>query len=213
MKRFAAALFCAVVLLSLFGCAKESRYNESPDLSKKVVGSSNMMATRIPLKSVAEMADLSDIIVTGTVISDSQVIQFNSSGNDEYAAAAAEKGINVYLPATVATVKITKVINGNFSDETVQVFQLGEPHTADMQTKLENGDSVLLMLSKFDNGYYQTVDLENSIFYIDEGDRLTSMGKELMCARYDGRPVSLLLEDLAAANCLAKSVVTKWKEK
>ena len=190
MKRFAAALFCAVVLLSLFGCAKESRYNESPDLSKKVVGSSNMMATRIPLKSVAEMADLSDIIVTGTVISDSQVIQFNSSGNDEYAAAAAEKGINVYLPATVATVKITKVINGNFSDETVQVFQLGEPHTADMQTKLENGD-----------------------FYIDEGDRLTSMGKELMCARYDGRPVSLLLEDLAAANCVAKSVVTEWKEK
>ena len=66
MKRFAAALFCAVVLLSLFGCAKESRYNEAPDLSKKVVGSSNMMATRIPLKSVAEMADLSDIIVTGT---------------------------------------------------------------------------------------------------------------------------------------------------
>ena len=213
MKRFVAALFCAVVLLSLFGCAKESRYNEAPDLSKKIVGSDNMMATKVPLKSVAEMANLSDVIVTGTVISDSQVIQFNSSGNEEYAAAAAEKGINVYLPATIATVKITKIIDGNFSDETIQVFQLGEPHTADMQTKLENGDSVLLMLSKFDNGYYQAVDLENSVFYVDENNRLISMGKELMCARYDGRRVSLLLEDLAAANCVAESVVTEWKEK
>ena len=64
MKRFVAALFCAVVLLSLFGCAKESRYNEAPDLSKKIVGSDNMMATKVPLKSVAEMANLSDVIVT-----------------------------------------------------------------------------------------------------------------------------------------------------
>ena len=211
MKRFFAYLFCAVVLLSLFGCAKESRYNEAPDLSKKVVGSDNLMATKVPLKSVAEMAKLSDIIVTGTVVSDSEVVQFNSSGNDEYAAAAAEKGINVYLPATIATVKITKMIDGSLADETIQVFQLGEPHTADMQTKLENGDSVLLMLSEFDNGYYQAVDLENSVFYVDANNRLTSMGKEMMCAQYDGRPVSLLLEDLAAADCVAESVIAEWK--
>lgn len=211
MKRIVTCFFCVVILLSLFGCAKESRYNETPDLSKKVVGSDNLMATRVPLKSVTEMAELSDIIVTGTVVSDSEVIQFNSSGNDEYAAAAAEKGINVYIPATIATVKITKMIDGNLTDETIQVFQLGEPHTADMQTKLENGDSVLLMLSEFDNGYYQSVDLENSVFYVDENNQLTSMGKEMMCAQYDDRPVSLLLEDLAAADCITESVITEWK--
>ena len=211
MKRIIAYFCCVAVLFSLFGCAKESRYNEAPDLSKKVVGSDNLMTTKVPLKSVSDMAKLSDVIVTGTVVSDSEVIQFNSSGNEEYAAAAAQKGINVYLPATIATVKITKIIDGSPADETIQVFQLGEPHKADMQTKLENGDSVLLILSEFDNGYYQAVDLENSIFYVDDNNRLTSMGNEMMCARYDNRPVSLLLEDLAAADCVSESIIAEWK--
>ena len=211
MKRIIACFCCVAVLFSLFGCAKESRYNEAPDLSKKVVGSDNLMTTKVPLNSVSDMAKLSDVIVTGTVVSDSEVIQFNSSGNEEYAAAAAQKGINVYLPATIATVKITKIIDGSPADETIQVFQLGEPHKADMQTKLENGDSVLLILSEFDNGYYQAVDLENSIFYVDDNNRLTSMGNEMMCARYDNRPVSLLLEDLAAADCVSESIIAEWK--
>ena len=211
MKRIIAYFCCVAVLFSLFGCAKESRYNEAPDLSKKVVGSDNLMTTKVPLNSVSDMAKLSDVIVTGTVVSDSEVIQFNSSGNEEYAAAAAQKGINVYLPATIATVKITKIIDGSPADETIQVFQLGEPHKADMQTKLENGDSVLLILSEFDNGYYQAVDLENSIFYVDDNNRLTSMGNEMMCARYDNRPVSLLLEDLAAADCVSESIIAEWK--
>ena len=211
MKRIIAYFCCVAVLFSLFGCAKESRYNEAPDLSKKVVGSDNLMTTKVPLNSVSDMAKLSDVIVTGTVVSDSEVIQFNSSGNEEYAAAAAQKGINVYLPATIATVKITKIIDGSPADETIQVFQLGEPHKADMQTKLENGDSVLLILSEFDNGYYQAVDLENSVFYVDDNNRLTSMGNEMMCARYDNRPVSLLLEDLAAADCVSESIIAEWK--
>lgn len=204
MKRAISLAVCLTLICALSACATESRYNESPDLSKKVVGSSRLMTQDVPLDSVAEIAGMSDLIVVGTVVGDDEVTKFNSSGNDEYAAAAAQKGIDVYLPATIATVEITRVIDGTLTEETVEVFQLGEPGKADMQTKLKNGDRVLLMLSEYADGTYTETTLESSVFYLDGENELLSMSDEMICARYDDRPLSLLLEDLVDAGCVTE---------
>jgi hypothetical protein len=207
MKRTAAAL-AACLALSLFGCAAREEYDLNPDLSQKVIGSSNRseMADRIPWEDTEEqLVRYTEVAVVGEVIADDTESTFNMYGTGPEAEEAArqtreEWGVNAYGPCTIATVRVEQVLWGDIGDETeIRLFQLGSPHVSDTQTKVEKGERVLLLLLLREDGLYKAPYLEDSVFYLDGDDKITSMGDKKICARYDGRSLDLLARDVTRA--------------
>ena len=67
---------------------------------------------------------------------------------------------------------------------------------------------MILRKSDIENMYYAN-DVENSMFYLNKNDVITSMSDELVCARYDGLSQNLLINDLQKTDYI-KNLLSKW---
>lgn len=82
---------------------------------------------------------------------------------------------------------------------TIAFFQSGKPGVADVQTKLAANDRVVLILRNSDTDHvYFAKDGENSVFYINDKNQILSQSDQMICARYDGLPFDILVNDLQA---------------
>ena len=173
-------------------------YNMHPDLSRKVVGSISIIGTRIEPTEMETLVDYADLIVIGTALDDGTLSWFDTTGGSE---GLKEKygEENTKGQATLTKFRIDQLIAGEAPEsKMIQIFQLGAPGTLEWQTKLKKGDKVYIMLRDYllEDSIYLTADGENSVFYIEKSNKLTSMSALMLCARYDGLPVSRLTTDV-----------------
>jgi hypothetical protein len=197
--------FILLLIASLIACSA-TRYNANPDLSKKVVGSkSEMLDPVIPQSFEDVVAYASDVII-GTVIDNGALGAFSISGIKEIDQAYADATGLSSIACTLTSIKVEKVIMGDIdADSTITYFQVGKPGSDDCQTKVKMGEYILIMLRPSDTkNVYFAGNGEESVFYINESNKLTSQADLLLCARYDGTPLDTILEDIKSTNHFKK---------
>lgn len=208
MKKLFTSIGCVIAATILAtGCSLSTignTYNENPDLSRKVVGSKSAFALSEmePIKTIDDLVDDPEIeIVVGEVISDGEKQQFNMYGDEEAAQQELEMGRNPYMPCTITKVRVEESIYGDFSENSeFELFQLGVPDDDGGQTKVKNGERLVMLLRPSGiEGRYYSCNVEHTMFYLDENDMITSMSDELICARYDGTSKNFLVKDLLDA--------------
>ena len=192
-------LFALIFAFIISGCSKNI-YNNNPDLASKVVGSKSYAADKLPVNSIDDLLKDANLIIVGEVISYGQRETFNIYGSREDAAALIKSGINPYIPSTLIKVKVIKVIEGKIDTDEITLFELGHPDKDDWQTKVKLGETLVMILKKFEGkDTYCATNAEDSMFYLDENDKLLSMSDEKICARYDGIKLSVLTNDIKNA--------------
>lgn len=193
-------LLLVAIVPSVYESTKIVNYNMTPDLSAKVVGSKNMSVDRDDPKTTDDLVFLSQLIIIGTVLDDGKLSSYNVIGNDAIAQEIESRGISTTAACTLSQVRIDRVIAGEKpKSDTITLFQLGKPGVADIQTKVKKSEKLLLILRKTgeeDQPQYDCMDWENSVFYIEKGNKLLSMSDQMACAKYDGLPLDKLIDDL-----------------
>lgn len=98
---------------------------------------------------------------------------------------------------TIAKIKLIETISGNApSGDIISYRQLGPPDMDTLQTKVKKGDTCVLILKYFQYiDQYMATAFEESVFFVDGKNRLTSMSNQVFCARYDGIGLNILVED------------------
>ena len=220
-KKLWIPIACAALLLgggllaySLIPRPAGYTYNENPDLSSKVVASQYglPMLDCDPNPSFEQITCGFDCVAVAEVLDDGTQHKFNISkivpGGFPIEIdweTVQELGEDYFTPdkynfniCTYSKLKIEKVIAGKAPESNViDLFQLGFPGKNDSQTKVRKGDRIYIFLNYLEpEGIYNSKGLENTIFYLDENDRLTSMSNIDACTRYDGLPMEALTKDL-----------------
>lgn len=188
------------------------RYNMSPDLDSKVVGSKYAGSYTIPVPSIEDLKNHSDIIIIGEVIQ-SATMTFNKDFEDGSAIRSAEKtllkklweggatGGKVYSIA-VSKIKVDKVIYGNLDDKEISLIQPGIIESDMIETKVKVGDKMFFFLNKSVeknvNNAYRTCASEVGLFIIKPNNELLSLSDNKVFAKYDGINIDILLEDLSS---------------
>lgn len=176
-------------------------YNNNPDVSKKVVGSKDSLITsfafRIQPKSLDDVTRFADLIIIGEVISNpvDHLIDFVSEDIKE--SAAKNSKVNV----AYSQVKVEKNLYGSTNSEVITLAQLGKANSDSDETKVKNGDRMVMLLRKdpdHDNVYY-SADMENGLFIVDENKKTLSLSDNKIISRYDGIDVNILIDDLGKA--------------
>ncbi len=208
-KKLLAAAGCIVLMAGvitgslLFLNRDTSRYNENPDLSQKIVGSKvfNNSGDSLPNETIEDIFDFTEYIIVGEVVSDGVADQFNMFGDNEVSKADLEAGIDPYIPCTITKIRVEESILGDIPEGSeISFFQLGVPESDGGQTKVKKGERLVMGLQgPNEAGQYLSGDVENTIFYLDENNKVTSMSDELLCARYDGTSKDFLVKDLLVA--------------
>ena len=222
-KKLWIPIACAALLLgggllaySLFPRPAGYTYNENPDLSSKVVASQYglPMLDRDPNPSFEQITYEFDCVAVAEVLDDGTQHKYDISkiepgkpsiGYIDWETVQ-ELGEDYFTPdkynygiCTYSKLKIEKVIAGKAPEsDVIDLFQLGFPGKNDSQTKVRKGDRIYIIMNKLfaPENLYGSNDLENTIFYLDENDRLTSMSNIDACTRYDGLPMEALTKDL-----------------
>ena len=184
-----AALF-AVVLFSLQGepprdtdTINESRYNSNPDISGKVIGSNAGLMSRVRPQILDDVFAEATCVIIGEVIEDDLVVETSLSIGSVY--------------HNIARVRVIETISGEPpTGEIIYYRQLGTPGSDTLQTKVKSGQTYVFIVKYFEEiDQYMATAFEESIFYIDSDNKLTSMSNQLFCARYDGIDIGVFRED------------------
>lgn len=183
---FLVFVFC---IFAFTGCnSTASRYNENPDVSKKIIGSDNGFISKFMPPNLETILANSTVVIMGEVLEDDNVYTFPAISPDED-----ELGIG-----TIAKVKVIETIAGTQpSEEIISYYQCGAPKTDNLQTKVKKGQKCIFILKYFeDKDYYYSAAMEEGIFMVDENNELLSMSKQKFCAKYDGIKKDILIEDI-----------------
>ena len=138
-KAFIILLTCvlSVFIASCNTVRSTTKYNENPDLSKKVVGSKNLTSAVVdPIKTMEELVGYSEYIIIGNVLRDIKEEEVNPYGSDERGEEmkkqAEEIGQYVPLTVTVSKIKILEVLQGNLeAGMEIKLVEPGKMHTPD----------------------------------------------------------------------------------
>ena len=182
-------LTAIAVAVSCFGNndANGSRYNLQPDTSGKIIASINAPPDRVIPQVLGDVLYESTCVIIGEVI-DYEVVSW------ERASVAGFKSTMYY---TIASIKVIETITGESPfGGTILYRQVGSPE-APWHTQVKVGETCVFMLR-----YLESVDqygptlFEESVWYINGKNKLTSMSDRLFCAKYDGVDLGILIEDI-----------------
>jgi len=198
---FPLIFFCAsFLLLPGMSCAmpdnnKQSsypvndlRYNPNPDLSKKIVGSNNSFMSRMMPQILYDVYASSTCVIIGSVLDDSTVVPTELES---------VSGFSSKIYHTIASIRVLETVSGTApSSDIIRYRQIGSDDYI-LQTKVKKGETCVFILKYFqDIDQYMATAFEESIFYLDGNNRLTSMSDQLFAAKYDGIDLRILLEDI-----------------
>lgn len=167
------------------------RYNLNPDVSEKIVASDYAPWDRmIPQTLDGALGGGSACVIIGEV-GDSTVTTTGLT---------AASGFAFKMAHTIADVKVIETIAGSPpSSDIISYRQIGSPEVP-WQTQVKKGDTCILILYYLEDiDQYMTTAQEESIWYVDGKNKLTSMSDKLFAAKYDGIDLSVLVEDIHEA--------------
>jgi hypothetical protein len=180
-------------------------YNMNPDTSQKIIGSKSISPVfdRIIPKNLEECVQFADLIVIAKVVSPgtTKMVEFPFQKGSEMIDKST--GQPVKYSVCSSQLQIERVIYGKDPGEIITLSQLGPSDSNNGETKVKNGDKMLFILRKVDSttnkNVYSNVFAEDSMFLIDENNKLTSLSDNLTVAKYGGLKVSTHEADLKAA--------------
>lgn len=199
------ALIFTVGGIQILNKRKTVQYNTNPDVSSKVVGSEKFEAFRIPSSSMEELLDSADLIILGDILTNGNNKEktINASSEQDTKFMAQFSKLPTY-GVVQADVKVNEVIYGDtqLEGKTIKFSQLGEAGNDDYQTKAKKGNQMLLILRKAEEeNTYASVDFEDGMFLVDknENNKLLSLSKNILVAKYDGLDLKVLKDDIKKA--------------
>ena len=195
----------ALIITTLFTLARnqnnEVGYNKNPEVSSKIVGSELVNASRIAPESLDDILKHADVVIIGKVDSKAMLIK-KPFINDELKAleekviAASEEDRKLTFNISQVEVKVQEVVYGDVDSKTILFNQLGMPENDDYQTKVKNGQKMLFVLKKNDDGTYASVDFEEGLFELLDNETSLSMSKNPNIAKYDNVNQDILFNDI-----------------
>lgn len=199
------ALILAVGVIQITNKSKTVQYNTNPNISSKVVGSEKVNGFRIPSSSMDELLDYAELVVVGEVLTEGNTkkIPLNASSEQNAKFMAQFSKLPTY-EVVDADFKVNEVIYGDSTLEgtTIKFSQLGRAGNDDYQTKAKKGNQMLLILRKAEEeNTYASVDFEDGMFLVDknENNKLLSLSKNILVAKYDGLDLKVLKDDIKKA--------------
>jgi len=192
------------VMFTVLACGN-SRYNNNFDISTKIVGSKSFFVDSIIPENMDQVVAHATDIIIGTVTDDGSAGTYSYSGIKEIDEKFAEITGSSKLICTLSNIEVEQVVMGDIQNgSTIVYFQIGTPGDNQGQTKVKKGDHILIMLRSSDSeGVYFAGNGEESVFYLDKNNRLTSQSDFAICARYDGISLDILIEDIKATRQFA----------
>lgn len=199
ISSFLAMIFMATAVIALNNNAIS--YNTNPNVNDKVIGSELFSASRIAPESLDDVLKHADLVVIGTVVSESKLLkksyltsELQDLGDKVKDLSKQEKELTFNV--SQVEIKVHEVIHGNIDTKTILFNQLGSPESDDFQTKVKNGEKILFVLKMSDDGTYASVDFEEGLFKILDNDTTMSMSKNLNIAKYDDIHQDILVKDI-----------------
>lgn len=202
----AAAFLLSVGFLVTNVSINDGKYNSLPDVSSKIVGSESDMAYRLPITSLEQLTQSADLIITGKVETDGVTKQVKMNVEEDASSKAfAEKYEKKYPEKKFITsysvaatqIKVDNVIFGDKNLKGITLLQNGKAGNDLLETKVKNGDKVFLILKKTEgDNTYTSIAIEDGIFTIDAKNKLLSLSKNELVAKYDGIDVGVLERDI-----------------
>ena len=178
-----------IVLNNSFGFTNFLYYNRNINLDKKTgdfIKIADMYGS-----TLYDYIDLCDAIIMGRVISEG--IGFNEDWSYDISETE-QRTINFSLTKT--QVKIDEVLYGTIDSEVINLIQMGKPNVTDMETKVQNGQTVIILLKDHGNGIdYSSTSVENGIFYVEDSKLYTFSPREDL-NKYEGCSTKILLTDI-----------------
>ena len=177
------------LLVYLNNSLNTPRYNTDPDISEKIVGSRNSLASRAMPVIFDDVFAEATVVIVGTVIAETEepteLDMFSITGT---------------IYHTIVDMDVLETIAGDPpANNTIKYRQIGRSGNDFGQTKVENGITYVLILKYFELiDQYMATAFEESVFLVNEDNSLLSLSDQLFCARYDGIQLSVLIEDIEA---------------
>jgi hypothetical protein len=197
MKKTSLILLIFMILFATYAC-QNSRYNNNPDIASKGIESDSGISDRIVPTSMEQVVAHATDIVIGSVADDRQSGTFSISGIKAVDEKIAGVSGSAQSDCTLSKITVEQVIMGDLElYSSITYFQLGSPGNNKGQIKVKKGDRILIMLRPSDTDViYYAGNCEESVFNLNDHNRLTSQSDFLICARYDGIALDILLEDI-----------------
>ncbi|GEM_PF-3224591 len=193
--------FAGLIMIGVFivylTSTSESRYNQSPDISSKYIGSDDIhFGAKHVYQSLEEIMRASDLVVAGTVL-DEGVTKTKKFPLDSALDQKNQENQRKAPRYSIAQTKIDieEVWSGETNKETILFNQIGIAGDDKMQTKVKKGQQVVLFLVENDDGTYASMGFEDGVFIV-KNNKLKSLSKNLVVAKYDEIDVHTLKEDV-----------------
>jgi len=193
-------------------------YNMHPDVSQRDAllgdrgGGAPTNFSRMSLVDTDGLTLFADLVVVGTVMDNGSPIVYDVSIDMPVLDEKLRKNSGAGLPLeydTVTRVKIDQLIAGEApSSKFFNFVSLGPAE----QSPIRKGEKWLFILAREErDGTYCSVDFENGLFYVNKDGTLTAMSGNMICARYDGLPVSSLTDDIKKTKTVKDKLSKKTK--
>lgn len=204
---------CAIVFGYNFGLLNFLMYNRNIDTNKET-GNFLKYADTYG-ETLTDFLDFADTVVVGRVVSEPK---YRSDSWVYYEAGDDVRSVD--FPLSEFTIEVDEVLYGT-APKTISFVQMGEPGSDVYEKQVKTGDTVTLIATLSEEGYYCSVSCENGVFY-HRGNRLYSYSNKPDLCKYDGVRENVLSSDvkrIAFVNRMkpetnfSKRTLTKLEEK
>lgn len=199
---------CCACLLAYAGFITICRetYNEHPDLSAKVVGSTDFKQQFLifQYQGVQDACLDADLVVIGTVRTEGETVIRDFYTGEPVMKAKHQKAFDTNAAQTYevskSSVDVEEVLYGSCG-KSIILTQNGAAGSDAGETKVKKGDRMLFILHKDPAGsdMWSSVSWEDGLFLLNDNGKVLSLTDNLSLAKYDERPVGLLKKDVRLA--------------
>ena len=169
----------------------ESRYNLNPDLSGKIIASNYVPISRWMPQTLGDTLGWATCVIIGEVIDEGK------AASEDITSAT---GFSYSMYYTVAGIKVINTIAGEPpSSDMIRYRQVGSPEVP-WHTQVKKGEICVFTLVYHENlDQYMAAAFEESVWYVDGKNKLTSMSDQPFAAKYDGVDLNIFIEDIHEA--------------
>lgn len=173
-------------------------YNLSPDIDLKSVGSNQLPVDKEYAKDITDLTNRADLIVIVRVISNGKAyVETIPTMNAEQ---GKKQGGTIHVALTTTRLKVEEVLYGDEKSGEIELVQVDYPGKDAGDTKVKNGDTMLVILKKNpDRNDYTSVAYEEALFIVQEDNTVVSLSDNVKIAKYDNTEMGLLARDIKKA--------------
>ncbi|MCL2679282.1 MAG: hypothetical protein FWF18_03220 [Dehalococcoidia bacterium] len=176
--------------------AGESRYNLNPDVSGKVIASNSAPINRLVPQILLDTLSFATCVIIGEVVDDGVVTTTEM---------LSLTGFSYEMYYTTANIKVLDTIAGEPPSGDIIRYRQGGSPEAPWHTQVKKGETgVFILFYREQIDQYMAAAFEESVWYVDGKNKLTSMSDQPFAAKYDGIDLGILIEDVKEAFALAE---------